>query len=269
MAGLLRTRQRQQTLLSAHRFGAGDAVEAENSMGALLGALELGIEYVEFDVQRCLDGTLVVSHSAHVRIGDARARIAALTLDQLRVLQPDVLLYAEVLDAIRGRARAHLDLKMTSSHEQYRDPGAAYEVEATRLAVEALGVDNVIVTTLEDKGVRAVRDWADAHGHQLLVGLSLGRSVRGLPWWEQVRVRVSELRPQLRVSQSHANLVVAKHTLARLGVRAFARRRGLPLLVWTVDTPGALRYWMRPGRAWLVTTNFPRRALGIRAARRL
>ena len=59
--------------------------------------------------------------------------------------------------------------------------------------------------------------------------------------------------------------VVAHHVLARLGVAAYARRRGLPLLVWTVDTPGSLRYWTRPGRAWLVTTNQPGLALKVRS----
>ena len=92
-----------------------------------------------------------------------------------------------------------------------------------------LGAGYLLVTTNEDKAVRAVRDWADAEGHELLVGLSLGRSVRGLPWSKQVRVRVSELLPRLRYQESRANLVVAKHILARLGVAAFARRRHLPL----------------------------------------
>jgi glycerophosphoryl diester phosphodiesterase len=31
-----------------------------------------------------------------------------------------------------------------------------------------------------------------------------------------------------------------------------------------VDTPRALRYWLRNGRAWLVTTNHPRVALEVR-----
>lgn len=76
------------------------------------------------------------------------------------------------------------------------------------------------MTTLDGQAVRAVRDWADRAAVGLLVGLSLGRSVRGLPW-----------RKQLRLRESGANLVSVKHTLARLGVAAIARRRGLPLLV--------------------------------------
>jgi glycerophosphoryl diester phosphodiesterase len=64
-------------------------------------------------------------------------------------------------------------------------------------------------------------------------------------------------------------VVVAHHSLALLGVARFAHRHGLPLVVWTVDTRGALRHWMRPGRAWLVTTNHPALALRLRAAEKI
>jgi glycerophosphoryl diester phosphodiesterase len=166
------------------------------------------------------------------------------------------MLYDEVLDALAGRTRAHLDLKFVG--------GCA---AATARAVERLGAENLVVTTLDDPAVREVRAWAEAHGHDLLVGLSLGRRVTGFPVWRQVRVRASEVWPHLRYRQSRANLVVAHHWLARAGVAGFARRRGLPLLVWTIDTPRALEYWLRPGRAWLVTTNRPAVALEVRARR--
>jgi glycerophosphoryl diester phosphodiesterase len=122
----------------------------------------------------------------------------------------------------------------------------------------------MIVTTGHDLAVRAVRDWSDAEGLELRVGLSLGRSIRKLSLLRRVEVLRADLFPHVRVRESRANLVVAHHVLARLGVAAYARRRGLPLLVWTVDSPRALRYWLRPGRAWLVTTNHPDLALEVR-----
>jgi glycerophosphoryl diester phosphodiesterase len=65
---------------------------------------------------------------------------------------------------------------------------------------------------------------------------------------------------------SRADVVVARHTLARLGMAWLARRRGLPLLVWTVDGERSLRYWLRPGRAWMVTTNEPELAMRLRGS---
>ncbi len=217
------------TLISAHRCLTRADIEA---------AIALGVDYVEFDVQRCADGSLVLHH------------------DPIDVAPPDALPYADALDLLAGRARAHLDLKF--------DGG---EVSVVAQAVARLGTDRLLVTTLEDEGVRIVREWADAAGHDLLVGLSLGRGVRDIPVLHGIRIRLTELFPRTRYRAAGANVVVAHHWLARLRVRAFARRRRLPLLVWTVDTPRSLAYWMRPGRAWLVTTNEPEVALGLRAAR--
>ena len=217
------------TLISAHRCLTREAIEE---------AIALGAEFVEFDVQRCADGSLILHH------------------DQVDVAPPDTLGYTEALDLLAGRVRLHLDLKAEGG-----------EVPVVAEAVERLGAVRVVVTTLDDDAVRAVRAWSEAEGHDLLVGLSLGRGVRDIPVLHGLRIRFTELFPGARYRDAGANLAVAHHTLAWLRVRRFARRHRLPLLVWTVDTPRALAYWMRPGRAWLVTTNQPALALRIRADR--
>lgn len=233
---------RARVLVSAHRMGAAGDRSRENTLPALMDALALGVDYVEFDVWRRDDGTYVVAHDPEHDRG---------------------LPYEVVLRAFDGRARAHIDLKFTSPAEAYAT-GRSWEIEAARLAVELLGQERMIVTTGHDLAVRAVRDWGDAEGLELRVGLSLGRSVRRLSWLRRIEVLRAELFPHVRIRESRANLVVAHHVLARLGVAAYARRRGIPLLVWTVDTPRALRYWLRNGRAWLVTTNHPGLALEVR-----
>lgn len=220
---------RAATLVSAHRCLTRPDIEA---------AIALGADYVEIDVQRTADGSLVLHH------------------DPVDVPGPELLRYDEALGLIAGRARVHLDLKFHGG-----------EVEAVAIAVERLGTDHLLVTTGHDDGVRSVRDWADAGGHHLLVGLSLGRGVPGFALWQLVKVRTSEIWPELRYDDSRANVAVAHHWLARIRVARFARRHRLPLLVWTVDTPRSLAYWMRPGRAWMVTTNEPALALRLRADR--
>jgi glycerophosphoryl diester phosphodiesterase len=219
-------------LISAHRCLTRDAIEH---------AVRLGVDYVEFDVQRCADGSLILHH------------------DPVDVAPPDAVTYDEALSLLAGRSRAHLDLKFT-------DDGV---VQATADAVRLLGTDRLVVTTLDDRSVAAVRAWSDVHAPALLVGLSLGRGVKGFPLWRQIKVRVSEIWPHLRYRNSRANVVVAHHTLARFAVARFARRHGLPLLVWTVDTEPSLRYWTRSARAWVVTTNNPEIALRLRRPERI
>lgn len=251
---------RPPVLVSAHRCGAGDNEELQNSREALEAALELGVDYVEFDVQRCADGVLVVCHDAELD-GDP---IDALPHQEVLRRAPRLLTYREVLESLRGRAKAHIDLKFTSPDEAYADSASTDEVAATREALEVLGHDQLIVTTLADRSVLAVRDWADRVGEELLVGLSLGGEVDREGFWHQLRIRSTEYLPHLRYRRSRANLVVAHHWLARAGVAGFARRRRMPLLVWTVDTEESLHYWTRPGRAWLVTSNHPEVALRVR-----
>jgi len=235
--------RREQVLVSAHRMGAGGDRARENTLPALEDALALHVDYVEFDVWRRDDGSYVVAHDPQHDLG---------------------LAYDVVLRAFEGRAHAHIDLKFTSPAPAY-DEGRAWEVEAARMAVDVLGHERMIVTTGHDRAVRAVRDWGDAEGLDLRVGLSLGRSIRRLSMLRRITVLREELFPHVRIRESRANLVVAHHLLARFGVAAYARRRGIPLLVWTVDSPRGLRYWLRPGRAWLVTTNHPGPAMEMRA----
>lgn len=226
------SRRHDPLLVSAHRCLTRESIEA---------AIRLGVDYVEFDLQRCDDGTLVLHH------------------DPVAVPPSDALRYDEALALLAGRNRAHLDVKFTGDGV----------VDAVATAVEALGTDHLIVTTLDDRSVAAVRDWSDLHAPALLVGLSLGRGVGGIPLVRQIRVRVSELWPGRRYGRTRANLVVAHHWLARITVARFARRRGLPLLVWTVDTEPSLRHWTRTGRAWLVTSNHPDLALRLRRPGRI
>lgn len=217
------------TLVSAHRCLRRADIEH---------AIALGADYVEFDVQRIADGSLMLLHD----------------LDDDP--PPETLRFDQALDLLAGRARAHLDLKLRGG-----------EIPIVAEAIARLGTDRLLVTTHHDESVRALRAWADREGHDLQVGLSLGRGVKGFSLWHALRVRASELFPGVRYRSAGANVVVAHHWLARLRVRRFARRHELPLVVWTVDTPRSLAHWMRPGRAWLVTTNEPALALGLRAAR--
>ena len=229
--------RRRIVQVSAHRCGAGEDAASENSLHALERSLALGAEYVEFDLQRREDGSLVVLHDDDGRV--------------------EVLRYEAMLAALAGRSLAHVDLKFGS-------PGGVHELAALQQAVAILGDGPHVVTTGRVRTARALRQWADDEGLALLVGLSIGSSVAGLPWREQLRRRRAELFPRERLLASRADVVVAHHVLALLTLRRLARRLGLELLVWTADSPLLLAWWMRPGAAWLVTTNHPGRALTLR-----
>ena len=251
-------------LLSAHRGGVGDDPGRENTRDALVDAVLLECEYVEIDVQRCRGGAHVVHHDDVVLDGDRQVPISTLTLEEFTELAGPRLMLDEALEVLRGRKKVHLDLKFLSDPDDGGDIGHGHEVELVEQVIDIMGAENVVVTTLEDESVRAIRRWSRTRHPDLLVGLSLGRDVEGPLRWSSLATRIAEVFPGRRVRGCDANLVVCHKAIASLRVAAWAARNGLPLLVWTVDEPRELRSWLRDPRVWLITTNFPRRAARLR-----
>lgn len=233
-------------LVSAHRGGAGDDHSSQNTLAAFEAAIVAGSDYVEFDVRLTADGTPVVFHTDELSDGSERS-IAGHRLDEFTGVV--LVTLDEVLALIKGRVKAHVDLKVRG-----------HEVLLVGHIVDVLGVENVIITTAEDSSVRRLVAWSRQHADGLLVGLSSSpRSWRG-PWGRRL-ARLQSAFPRTRIWLSHANVVASHKSLARWWLRGYARRRGLPLLVWTVDRPVELDRWMNDPAVWIVTTNYPARAL--------
>lgn len=231
-------------LISAHRFGAGDDL-----------ASAAAADFVEFDLQLLGDGSLVIFHDHHLDCAGTRLELSALTWSEFAQHTPTIA-YVDLLVQFANTGRhAHIDLKFSS-------PAAA--VEAAQRAVELLGPTQAIFTTHHDEDVAAIQAWAASEGLQLRVGLSLGKGVSGLGLTEAAKRIVAELFPARRFAASQANLVVAQRHLARLRLARWARKQGLPLMVWTVDSEHELRYWSRPGRCWAMVTNRAVEALRLR-----
>jgi glycerophosphoryl diester phosphodiesterase len=252
-------------LVSAHSYGSRYGDPAATAAEQFAATVALGPDFVEFDLQRTADGVFVVLHDRHVVIGDESREVVASTLDELRAEEIDLLTYAEALALLQDGVRAHLDLKFAAPEATYDGPDdQTWEVAATEQAVAALGADRVLVTTLVHRGVAAVRRWSRERHPDLLVGLSVGRSRRGLPWHRQIAGRLSELFPGRRVAECDPHVIVANKWLARLALARWAHRRGLLLLVWTVDEPTLLRRWMADPWCWVVTTNRVPEAIRLR-----
>lgn len=238
-------------LVSAHRGGAGDDRSAENTVAAFEAAIASGADYVEFDVRLTVDGRPVIFHDDDLG-GDGGPRaISQHRFDELadaRLVDLDT-----VLELIRGRIMAHVDLKVRGE-----------EISTVERIVQMLGVDDVIITTAEDSSVRRILRWSRSQAPGLLVGLSSSpraNNGRRLSRWATT---LESAFPRLRIWLSGANLVVSHKLVARLSLKAYARRRHLRLLVWTVDEEDELARWMNDPDVWIVTTNYPSRAIAAR-----
>lgn len=261
------SRSGYRALLSAHRGAAGQLGLRDNSWEALQAAVTLPVEYVEFDVHRTADGHYVLHHQPHVKVGRRRLQVRHLTVAGLTMAAGhEVVLYEDALRLLREHGkRAHIDLKFSSPPDAYGAPGAAYELEAARMARRVMGdPDSFILTSLHDRSVRVLSKWAAIESPGTLVGLSLGLGTWRLGLLQQVALRTSELFPARRLRRCGATLVVVEHRLASIRVLRWAGRHRLPVLVWTVDRPRRLRRFLTDNRVWMVTSNHPSRALRTR-----
>jgi glycerophosphoryl diester phosphodiesterase len=237
--------------VSAHKGGAEHARAA--TYEAYEDAVTSGAEYAEFDIRRTRDGALVVYHDAAAgAAGPGRAALASLDYAGLCAAAGyRVPLAGDVMALLARHGLAgHLDLKETG-----------YEAEVATMAIDAMGPEAFVVTTLEDASVAAVKS---AFPH-VIAALSLGRDLSGVPWPRWPGIRASELAPLARVRRCGADWVAVNYKLARLGVTRACHRDGVGVMVWTVDGDGALDEFLGDDRVDVVITNRPRYAAGRRA----
>jgi glycerophosphoryl diester phosphodiesterase len=213
-------------------------------------ALEAGADYVEFDVRRTADGELVAVHDPDV----GGHEVASLTYRRLcDLIGVEVPRAAEILTLIKGRAKGLLDLKVTGGEDSL-----------VRLALDILGPGQFVITTLEDISAAAIRS-AFPDQDAVPVALSLGRNLAGLPRATRLRTRASELRPLPRIRACGANWVAVNHWLAAVGVWRECRRHRLNVMVWTVNSPPEMRYWLSRDRADVLITDRPALAVALRS----
>ncbi len=97
----------------AHR--GASALAPENTLAAIRCAIELGIPWVEVDVQACADGLAVIHDDTLERTTDGHGPVATQPLAALHRLDAGdgerIPLPQEVLDLCRGRCAVNLELK--------------------------------------------------------------------------------------------------------------------------------------------------------------
>jgi len=231
--------------ISAHR-GGGETARS-GTYEAYRSALVAGAEYVEFDVRRTLDGTLVAFHQARPGWGRAIAAVSYARLCDLAGYE--VPRMAELMQLLAGRAVGHLDLKETSCAD-----------EIVGHAVEALGPAGVLVTTEESASAAVLKRRFPA----VPVGLTIGGDVAETAAFTWRRLRERGLSRLDRVTASRADVAVVHHRLARTGVLAECRRRGIKTMVWTVNGDQALTRWLASPYVDVLVTDRPARAIALR-----
>jgi glycerophosphoryl diester phosphodiesterase len=223
------------TAISAHR--GGGEVFAPQTYEAYDHASGAGAEYVEFDVRRLADGTLVCFHDAV-----CGAPLATLSHAELcRRAGYEVPTVRGLLALIAGRTWGHIDLKETG-----------YEAEVVALARQLLGPDNFLVTSMVDGSLRSIA--ATFPGTP--TGLSLGRGIGDVAAYRLPAAIVGDLFPIGRLHACRARWAAISKDLAPW-VLSRCHRNGIRTVVWTVDRAAQIDRFLTDDRVDVLVTNRP------------
>jgi glycerophosphoryl diester phosphodiesterase len=229
----------------AHRGSSGTA--PENTMAAVRLGVEAGAKIVEIDVQRTADGRLVVIHDAVLgRTTSGTGRVDAHTYDQVAALDAGswmspryagerVPLLIEVLEYLRGRAYLNIELK---SYE-----GDPIEGEKFLAAVlRTIDVADMANQTLLSSFDHALLAHAGTINPNIPYAVIMHPNDRALPSERAIPVGARAV-------------VMSKGQLSHERVRD-AKEHGLPLAIYTINTPEDAHRAVRYGVDAIVT-NFP------------
>jgi glycerophosphoryl diester phosphodiesterase len=241
----------QAPRISAHRGGSESA--RPGSYPAYRSALAVGADYLEFDVRATADSELVAYHDARLRSGGLVA--ASGYAELCRTAGYEVPTTSEVFRLLAG----HAGTQTPGAHIDLKDAAAAPRVIAQ--ALEVLEPARVIVTSRDPAAVLAVRSAHPEVGAGLTIGGDAAQSARYAAGW------VRPARWAEAAAAVGADWAAVQQRLARVGVLAECRRRGLRTMVWTVTRDASLRRWLGSAEVDVVVTDRPGRAAALRAAR--
>ena len=227
-------------LIFAHRGAC--RVAPENTLHAFEAAIGLGADGVELDVQYSSDGKLVVIHNPRLEETTSGAgRVTAHTFEELRGLDagshfgpqfagtplPSL---QEVLDLLKGRLLINIEIK-------------AFELAST------LGHD--VVAAVRE------RDMADQVVISSFNPFALRRAKRAGPEIECALLTAADLagwmRWELTRRFSRGDGIHPEHTMVDAAYMAWARKRRLPVRVWTVNEVADIQRMIALGVDTIIT----------------
>lgn len=196
-----------------HRGAA--ALEPENTLRGFRKAIELGVDYVEFDVHRCKSGELVVIHDETVdRTTNGKGFVAELTLQQLKKLDAGkgeaVPTLQEAIDCCKGKVKMQIELKAAGLEDNL-----VATIKRNNIAADAM-----LISFYHDF-IRRAKEIAAADK----ITVKTGALIVGNP-----------ANPAEVAKAANADYLSANQSFTDERVVKELRRAGIGITVWNCDT---------------------------------
>lgn len=202
-------------LIVGHRGAPAHA--PENTMRSFRTALAMGCNALEFDVQQCASGEMVVIHDRELsRTTNGSGAVATHDLAALKKLNAGegetIPLLSEVLEEFKNKATLFIEIKSKT------EAAAERLVEEIRAAVKAgWQQEKLIVISFHPQ----ILGWVRARAPEIPLGLDYEEKTL-----EELKPAIAELRPE------YLNPWIE---IADEAAMQFARKNGMKVAVWTLQ----------------------------------
>lgn len=196
-----------------HRGAA--ALEPENTLRGFRKAIELDLDYVEFDIHRCKSGELIVIHDETVdRTTNGKGFVAEMTLQQLKKLDAGkgekIPTLQEAIDSCKGKVKVQIEIKAEGLE---KDTVAA--IEKNNIATD------VVVISFYHECIKKTKEIAEARK----IRIKTGALIVGNP------VKASEVAKVAKADYISANQSFTDERMVKE-----LRKAGIGITVWNCDT---------------------------------
>ena len=230
-------------LVIAHRGASSYA--PENTMEAFELAIELGADFIEFDVRKTTDDILIIHHDPEIITAGQTSMINNISYAQLLALAPyPVPTLEDVLIVFKKRVKFDIEPKE-----------AGYEFFFLKSVFEQLKRSDFIITSFNDETISTIKELSPKIKAGLILGMDKPRNL--------VATRYTELFPWNRLKRCGADFAAPHYKLLNPLLMQTAARKHFPIFAWTVDEPELIKKLIRQ-KVQGIITNKPDVVVAIR-----
>ena len=208
-----------------HRGAA--ALEPENTLRGFRKAIEIGVDYVEFDIHRCKSWELVVIHDETVdRTTNGKGFVRDLTLQELKKLDAGkgerIPTLQEAIDACKGKIKMNIELKDK-------------------------GLEKDVINILVGSGIKESEFFIISFIHEAVKNAKEEAAKQKIKIKTGVLISGNPLNVDEMAKAANADFVSASHFFVDERMVRQARKAGLGFTVWTVNTEHDMKRMVKLG----------------------